>query len=66
MITLINSFHGTTAKVRAVGTAEDYWIDLSYAAYQLHDRAAMRQVQRLRDKLCGSRECKCPLVDIIL
>ena len=60
-ITLKNSFHNSSVRVRVPDTDSDHWLDLRIAAHE-GDESAKRKVQRIRRTLCGSGGCQCGTV----
>lgn len=74
MITLHNTFHNTRTKIRSLegaDTVQDYLFRLEQIKNDRYwhnkkesDRAA-RKLKRIKDTLCGSKECRCsPFIQI--
>ena len=63
-VTLKNSFHGTEiAILHEEDNAADAWQEIqSAAAMEYHYGPARRRLARIRNRLCGSTDCKCGVV----
>lgn len=62
-----SAFHDRTAfvsvkNVYAASPGGEVISDLSHDAYYLGDRYAKRKLKEIKDKVCGSDECRCTIV----